>query len=605
MGFETFTKPGVWVVQWWFNLPATFFVDDHTSEHQARETHMARFKASRFLKSPRVPKAVDPKADSPEESPDTAAAPPAARMAEPMRTRPVVNPQESSVDTSRRVDPGQTMRRVDPSASPAAAPEQPQPVRRVTSADDLSRPTADSPVSRRGSKLVDDKADSSSTSTVDEKSPGERVGPGSMGAADDMGTGVPMGNSVDDYTADDFRSRSSVAGAGRFDDSAGASTPAGSEALPTDNDVVDSLAADEATLVNPDDMTNDGPEMPAGFDQTRGNIKTTNLRGLAGDADEYGTNSMADASGFAEEDADGTTTTTTDTSTTGDQTEDDTTSSASNTQSEDASGARDYLKQDSDGAGQSLDVDDMSDQEVADAVSTEADYETTIRPGKQYLAERDYDVDKMSDEQIVDAIDKEAAYEYSGGKSGTATSPGVGYVDADSGGEDSAQVAADAHKLNVPTTPVRGNIDPTEFGNGAEEATDTSILDMSDPVDADDSTSFGGGAMGTPPPRAGVDYGPDHLDSNPGGGLSDNIGGVGIGHDDGTLDVDLGTGSDAMDPDSGGLIDDLSQMDDPSQTADTPDIGFAVDPDGAADDSPIDVVADDIHHVDRIDDIFE
>ncbi len=531
---------------------------------------MARFKASRFLKSPKVAKAVDQKAESGDEaekaSPATEA-PPAARVVEPMRTRPVVQQQESHVDTSRRVDPGQTMRRVDPTDRPTAAPQE--------------------------------KPDSSATSAADERGPSGRMDPGSVGVAGDYDAGS-MGKSVDEFTADDFESRSSAEGIGGFKDPA-EETPAGADRIPTDNGVESSLAADEATLVDPADMANDGPEMPAGFDKTPGNMRSGNLSGLAGDADTYGSNSMADASGFAEEDADAVSTT--------DSTGDDGTSTDDQTSADGTSLSEDERKYlDAAGATETLEdegynVDDMTADQVHDALNDIADNEQILKPGKDYLEARDYDTGNMTEEQIRDALNTEASYEISGGAAGTATSPS--YVDADSGGEGSAQVDADAAKLHIPTSPIRGNIDPTDFGNGAEEVADTSILGMSDPMNPDDSTSFGGGSIGTPPPTAGVDFGPDHVDQNPGGGLSEDIGGVGIGHDDGTLDVDLGTDDGTLDPDTGGVLDDLSQMDDPSQMADTPDIGFAVEPDDMTADDPTGGMEDNFRHIDRVDDIFE
>jgi len=565
---------------------------------------MARFKASRFLRSPKAATAVDPKAEASDDSNAKAApateAPPAARVVEPMKPRPNVQQEESHVDSARRVDPGQTtLRRVDPSEIVKPAPHEPPPVQRVASAADLKQPETDSPVSLRGSNLVDEKADSSVTSVDDERGSGEKLDPGSLGDADGGADGGILGKAVEDYTADDFSSRASAEGFGQFEDSTGDDPPAGADRIPAGtlaDSVESSLAGDETTLVDPADMTKDGPEMPAGFDQSPSNLDAANLRGLAAEADEHSSSSMASLGGFAEEDPDAATT---DSTGADDQTSADGTSLSEEDRKElDATGATETLED------EGYNVDDMTADQVHDALNDIADNEQIVKPGKEYLEARDYDTANMTDQEVLDSLDKEASYEFSGGQGGTSTSPS--YVDADSGGgeEGSAQVAADAEKLHVPTSPIRGNIDPTEFGNGAAEATDTSILDMSDPVNPEDSMSFGGGSMGTPPPRAQVDFGPDHVDENSGGGLSDDIGGIGIGHDDGTLGIDFGADDSGTDADTGGLIDELSNIDDPSHMADAPDIGFAIDPGDVAADSPIDL-ADDFHHVDRVDDIFE
>jgi len=608
---------------------------------------MARFKASRFLRSPKVAKVVDPKADASDDSDQKAApateAPSAARVVEPMKARPVVQPQESHIDTSRRVDPGETMRRVDPSVAAKVAPHEPPSVQRVASAADLKQPESDSSVSRRGSGLVDEKADSSVTSVDDERGSAEKMDPESLGEADGGAAGGLMGKSVDDYTADDFGSRASAEGFGQFDPSAEEDSPAGSDRIPTGtlaDSVESSLSEDEVTLVDPADMTNDGPEMPAGFEQSPGSMKDANLRGIASDADEYGSNSMADVGGLSGGAAHGTVArggtdqyakpmktgddsnsgtvsqgaaldTGPDTSGYTDDSSDDDTADDTGTPLTDddkayldAAGATDAL------ADEGLDVNNMTKEQVQGALEDMGNEAMVVEPGRAYLdgTGRGYDTEKMSPQEVADALGKEAEYELQGGDVGNAAPPSPSYVDADTGGAvdamAGAQVAADAAKLHIPSTPIRGNIDPTEFGNGSGEATDTSILDMSDPVNVDDSTSFGGGSIGTPPPTAGVDFGPDHVDENPGGGLSDDIGGIGVGHDDGTLNIDLGTETGGMDPDAGGLMDDLSNIDDPSHMADTPDLGFAVDPGEALADSTIDPAAD-FHHVDRVDDIFE
>jgi len=528
---------------------------------------MARFKASRFAKTARVTKAPKPaaepedKAEPKPEAPAEPVAQPIAQMMTPMKTSPIVEEASPpSEHLARRVDPGVPYKPT-PAPAPAEAPDAPPvvspivsaavppTVSRVDSAEGLSRRHAKveekpsgSDGGSKGSDLIDEKADSSSTSVADERPQGGVDDPGQGGQ---MGFGDPDG-AVSQFTASDFGSRGESAGFGSFAGDGSSDEVAGADQIPTDGPG-SSPSDDGGTLIRPGSQGMQGPSTPAGFDATPTNIKGGNLGGMAMDRDEQQSGSMASLSGISEGDGGASTPDSSESTTNSD---DDTKASEYNTQTEDATGTREYLKDNSDGAGQTLDVDNMSDGELADAASTEAAYEQFYKPGREFLkggsdrTGQTPDVDRMSNQEVQDEINKEAEYEFRGG-SGSRPS----YVDSDSDGEKSAQVAADGAALGANTTSAGGgDIDPNRYGMDVDEdLADTSILDVSDRT-LESAGDFGSGSAGSAPPTADVDFGPDHVDENPGSGPTDDIGGIGLGRPDDTVNIDLGSDGEAVSP---------------------------------------------------------
>jgi hypothetical protein len=386
-----------------------------------------------------------------------------------------------------------------------------------------ARPTAtDAPESGipRGRPLVQDKP--APASPVGREA-GRAAAPTDPGLAAESTTPA---QSASGYRRESFTSRAETAGAGEFAEG-DAVAPTGADEVPGGlADAVGShLRGESTTLLDPSELGDGGSAMPAGLESTPSPARGADLRGVATEADR--SDSMADLAGVSEETTDE--------------------SSAENTQTEDSSTAREYLSGNSEGAGQSLDVDNMSDAEVVEATAVEADYAIGVGPGREYLkggsdrTGQTPDVDNMSTDEVMSELDKEAEYELRGGSDAAPA-----YVDADSGGDSAgaAQVARDAKKLgrgfdiDDPSTP--GNVDPNDSDTGATESSDTSILGMSDPGSPAAADEFGGGSIGTPPPSANIDYGEDHVETDATGGLYDDLGDIGTAPVDDTIDFDLG-----------------------------------------------------------------